>query len=289
MVSLPWWQYVLSMGGFIIFLLFLIDVMRKYPKFANIFWIGALFTFPLWIISGGVVGWFRWAKTLSILLPIIFFNLCRIANYEKKKGKVWEAIQKKNVIWFFYAILFLNIMEATIKDVTLGNYYNALCGFLLCITIPYAPKFWKVTDEKPSDIVGYTTVAWNFLYTTWNACFVFAESPIGFAGTCCILFAAELYPIIKKRPELYITSRVYTLAFYLLFRACFPSVIPSLMDASSWYNPQVLFYWGLANAIMIIPYVFWHTWQLHTGKGDVSFRRGKIDVDTSFKSDVFSN
>ena len=277
MVSLPWWQYVLSMGGFIIFLLYLIDFMRKHPKFSNIFWIAALFTFPVWIISGGVVGWFRWAKTLSILLPIIFFGLCRIAKYEEKKGRFWEAIQKKNVIWFFYVILFLNIMEATVKDVTLGNYPNALCGFLLCVTIPYAPRFWKVTDEKPCDIVSYTTVGWNFLYTTWNACFVYAESPIGFASTCCILFAAELYPILKKRPELYIISRVYTLAFILLFKACLPSVLPALMNSSAWYNSQVLYYWGIVNAIMIVPYVFWHTWQLHTGKCDVSFRRGKID------------
>lgn len=276
MVSLPWWQYVLSMVGYIIFLLVLIDFMRKHPKFTNIFWIVALFTFPVWIISGGVVGWFRWAKTLSMLLPIIFFGFRRVAKYEQKKGRVWEAIQKEKVIWFFYVILFLNIMEATVKDFALGNYYNALCGFLLCVTIPYAPKFWKVTDEKPCDIVAFTTVAWNFLYTTWNACFVYAEQPKGFAGTCCILIAAELYPIIKKRPELYIISRVYTLAFMLLLKACFPRIIPKLMDSTAWFNSQVLYYWGLANFIMIVPYVFWHTWQLHTGKCDYSFRREKI-------------
>ncbi|MBU3105029.1 hypothetical protein [Clostridium gasigenes] len=277
MVGLPWWQYVISMSGFIIFLLLLIDFMRKHPKFTNLFWIAGLCTFPVWIIGGGVVGWFRWSKTLSMLLPIVFLSICRIAHNEQKKGKMWGFIQKKNVIWFFYAILFLNIMEATIKDVTLGNYLNALCGFLLCVTIPFAPKFWGFTAEKPTDLVSYTTVSWNFIYTTWNACFVFAESPKGFASTCCILIAAELYPIIKKRPELYIISRVYTLAFLLLLKACLPNVIPTLMESSSWYNSQVLYYWGLANFIIIVPYVFWHTWQLHTGKCDVSFRRGKID------------
>jgi hypothetical protein len=280
-MNLPWWQYVLSMGLYTVFLLFLIDFMRTNYKFANRFWIAALFTFPLWIIGGGVIGWFRWAKTLSILLPIVFLGICRIATYEKRQGKIWEAIQKKKVLWFFYGILFLNIMEATIKDVTLGNYFNAACGFLLCVTIPFAPEFWSFSKEKPGDLISYTTVAWNFIYTTWNACFIYAESPKGLAGTLCILVAAELYPIIKRRPELYVISRVYTLAFMLLLKACFPSVIPALMDSTAWFNSDVLFYWSIFNFVIIVPYVFWHMWQLHTSKSKVSFRRGKLDEKTS--------
>ncbi|MBU3090393.1 hypothetical protein [Clostridium gasigenes] len=66
---------------------------------------------------------------------------------------------------------------------------------------------WGFTAEKPTDLVSYTTVSWNFLYTTWNACFVFAESPKGFASTCCILIAAELYPhLLTKLDYLYYVS-----------------------------------------------------------------------------------
>lgn len=273
-MSIPFWQYALSMGAYFLILIGIVAVMRKHYKFANIFWIASLLTFPLWLM-GGVVGWFRWAKILSVILPTIFVGFVRIANYEKKKGKFWESLQKDWVLWFLYGVLFLNIMEATVKDFTMGNYFNSLTGFLLCLTIPFPPRYWKVSKEAHGDLISYTTMGWNFLYTTWNACFVFAETPMYFASSLCILLAAEIYPFLKGKPELYITARIYTLATHLLIRACVPWLFPTLMDASSWHNPKVMFYWGIINLVLMVPYTFWHMWQLHTGKAEKSFKRLK--------------
>lgn len=266
------WTYVLSMSTYFIFLMFLVSFMRKYYKAANWIWVASLLTFPLWLM-GGVVGWFRWAKILSVILPTIFVGFTRIANYDKKEGPIWNYLRKDWVLWALYGVLFLNIMEATVKDFSMGNYFNALCGFLLCVTIPFPARYWKVSTERYGDLIAYTTVAWNFIYTTWNACFVYAEGTTYFASSLCILLAAEIYPIIKKRPELYITARIYTLATHLLIRACVPWLFPAVMNSSTWFNPSVMKYWGIANAIMIIPYVFWHMWQLHTGQAENSFRR----------------
>ncbi|MCG7405920.1 hypothetical protein MH117_00690 [Paenibacillus sp. ACRRX] len=277
-MNIPVWQYSISMIGYIVLLLVIVGVMRKHYKFAHWFWIASLLTFPLWLM-GGVEGWFRWAKILSVILPTIFVGFIRIANYEKREGRFWSALQKDWVLWFVYGVLFLNIMEATIKDFTMGNTFNALTGLLLCITIPFAPKYWKISNQKHGDLIVYTTIGWNFMYTTWNAAFVYAESPKFFASSLCILLAAELYPIIKRRPELYIIARVYTLAAHLLLRACFVNLFPTLMDASSWYNADVMNYWGIANFVLMVPFVFWHMWQLHTGKAEVSFRRGRTELN----------
>ncbi len=275
-MSIPFWQYALSMSTYFLILLAIIHVMRKHYKFALIFWSCSLLTFPLWLM--GISGWFRWAKTLSILLPIIVFSLIRISNYEGRTGKFWEAFKKPWTMWFLYSILFLNIMEATIKDFTTGNIFNAMCGFLLCVTIPFATRFWNVSKEKHGDIIAYTTVFWNFAYTTWNLCFVYGETHAYFASSVCILLAAEIYPIIMKRPELYITARVYTLATHLLIRGCAPGLFPLVMDATAWHNATVLKYWGVANFLIIVPFVFWHMWQLETGKAEVSFRRGRVET-----------
>lgn len=278
-MKIPVWQYVLSMGAYFALLMFIVEFMRKHYHFANYFWIATLFTFPLWLM-GGVTGWFRWSKILSVIIPTIFVGFCRIANYDKPKSKFWESLQKDWVLWTVYGVLFLNIMEATVKDFTMGNVFNGMCGLMLCATIPFPNrrKFWKYSSEKHGDLIVYTTIAWNFLYTTWNACFVYAEGTMFFASSLCILMAAEIYPIIKKRPELYIMARVYTLASHLILRSCFVNLFPSLMDASSWYNPTVMKYWGIANFLMIVPYLFWHLWQLYTGKADISFRRGKVNA-----------
>lgn len=271
-MSIPVWQYALSMGSYFAILMVIVGVMRQHYRFANIFWVLSLLTFPLWLM-GGVVGWFRWAKILSVILPTIVVGFMRVASYEKRTGPFWSFMQKDWTLWFVYGILFLNIMEATLKDVSLGNLPNALCGLLLCVTIPFPTKYWKVAVEKHGDLIAYTTVAWNFLYTSWNACFVYGESHMYFASSVCILLAAEIYPLIKKRPELYITARIYTLATHLLIRACAPGLFPALMDSTLWFNLAFKNNWGIVNAVLMIPYVFWHMWQLHEGTAEKHFKR----------------
>ena len=254
-------QYVISMSAYILVLLGIVEIMRKNYKFAAIFWILTLFTFPLW--SDQLDGWFRWAKTLSVLLPTaLIVGFGRIANHEKRKG-FWRFFRKDWVLWSLYAVLFLNIAEATLKDFTTGNYFNGIAGVILCATIPLfklngkETGAWQFGDKKPGDLLVFTPHAWNFLYTTWNLAFVFGENPGFFASSFCILMAAELYPILKKRPELYVTARVYTLATHILIRAT-KDIFEPLMDSSSWANDKVLYYWGLINFILHVPFLFWY-------------------------------
>ncbi|MFC1527194.1 hypothetical protein ACFL5D_00420 [Candidatus Neomarinimicrobiota bacterium] len=251
-------QYAISMLLYIAILFLIIELMRKYHRFALIFWLLSLLTFPLW--STQLEGWFRWAKTFSVLIPTaIFVGFGRLANYKNLKGKL--AIFKNDwVLWVLYGVLFLNIAEATIKDFATANYFNGIVGLILCITIPLLrnkktnKSNWIFSKEKPGDLLVYTSPMWNFVYTTWNLVFVYGENPSFFASSFCILLAAELYPVIKKRPELYVTARIYTLAFHILIRSTYDIFTP-VMDSSSWANGTVLYYWGLINLLIAIPYV----------------------------------
>jgi len=287
-MNIPIWKYAISMTAYFTFLLFMIEYMKKHYKFSAIFWVASLFTFPIWLISGGVTGWFRWAKTFSAILPLAIGGFFRLADQENYKGKFWDFMRKDWIVWFIYVVLFLNIGEATMKDVVLGynaadrhialgNYGNALCGLLLCVTIPFpnGRKFFKLGAEDNSMFIAYTTVAWNFLYTTWNLCFVYGETGKYFASSICILMAAEIYPIIKRKPELYIAARIYTLSAHVLIRACLPNLFPAVMNAATWYSGDVFRIWGIVNGIIIIPYTFWYIWQLHSGKAEKTFIRGK--------------
>ncbi len=254
-------QYILSMSGYILVLLGVIEIMRKNPKFAFVFWILALFTFPLW--SAELEGWFRWVKTLSVLVPTaIIVGFGRLAYLNQKEG-FWSFFRKDWLLWALYGVLFLNIAEATLKDFSTGNYWNAIAGVILCITIPLVgnaktgKRNWQIESKKPGDILAFTSPAWNFLYTIWNLAFVYGENASFVASSFCILFAAELYPILKKRPELYVTARIYTLAFHILIRATYDIFTP-VMDSSSWANPEVLYYWGLVNGVLHIAFLgYW--------------------------------
>jgi len=259
-MNIPIWQYLASMIGYIVILLIVVDLMRKHYKFAAIFWILALLTFPLW--SSQLEGWFRWAKTFSVLIPTaIVVGLGRIAQHEKREGW-WKFFRKDWVLWSLYGVLGLNILEAALKDLAMGNYFNAISGFILIVTIPLfkskknKKNGWEISSKKPGDLLVYTDPMWNFLYTTWNIAFVYAENPGFAASSLCILLAAELYPVIKKRPELYVTARVYTLAVHILIRATYDIFTP-LMDSSAFANDNVVYYWGLINIVLHVPYLFW--------------------------------
>ncbi len=259
-VEIPIWQYLVSMVTYTVLLMLMIEVMRKHKKFAAIFWVLSLFTFPLWFAH--LDGWFRWVKTISVLIPTaLIVGPARIANFEKLKGW-WSTFRKDWVLWTLYAILGINILEATINDFNMHNYFNGFVGVILILTMPLFKYIGKKANgwefsKKNGDLIAFTHPMWNFLYTTWNIAFVYAENPGFAASSLCILLAAELYPVIKKRPELYITSRVYTLAMHILIRATYDIFTP-IMDSSQFQNENVVYYWGLVNIILGVPYLIWH-------------------------------
>lgn len=270
-------QYAISMTIYIIVLLLMVEGMRKNHRFAMVFWILALFTFPLW--PDQLDGWFRWVKTLSVLIPTaLLVGFGRIANYEDLKGK-WEIFKKDWLLWAIYGVLFLNIAEATIKDFATANYSNAIVGVILCLTIPLVKakgqiqKKWQFSKQKPGDLLAFTSPMWNLVYTTWNLAFVFGENAGYFASSFCILIAAELYPIIKKRPELYVIARVYTLAFHILIRSTYDIFTP-IMDSSAWANDTVLYYWGIINLFVAIPFLAYWT-------REVIIRRRTANLNTA--------
>ena len=259
-MDIPVWQYAVSMPLYIGILMILVEVMRKRPRASAIFWILALFTFPLWDTQ--LEGWFRWVKTFSVLVPTaLILGLGRIAHYENRSGW-WSFFRKDWVLWSLYGVLGLNILEASVKDLAMGNYFNAISGFILIITIPLFKSSgkkngWVFSKKKPGDMLVYTDPMWNFLYTTWNIAFVYAENPGYAASSLCILLAAEIYPHLKRRPELYVQARAYTLAVHILIRATYDIFTP-IMDSSAFASERVVYYWGLINFVLHVPYLFWY-------------------------------
>lgn len=276
-MNIPWWHYVISMTLYFAFLMVLIEFCRKQVKISMWFWLLSLASFPLWIYLGHVQEWFRWFKVLSVLLPTaLIVGTARMAYHNPdKKNWLFDILKKDWVLWFLYSMLGLNILEATVKDIQLGNLANAFIGAVLIMTMPFPRKYWKFAG-KHSDLLFYSTAAWNFIYTTWNFCFVYAEGIAYFGGTICILMAAEVYPLIKKRPELYIISRIYTLAFHMLMRAIAPFVFTSYMDFTPFYNETFKNGWGVVNLILGLPYLVWYFWVLKSGKGEEKFIRTQV-------------
>lgn len=111
--------------------------MRRHYRTSMWFWVVSLATIPFWIMNIPADDWFRWAKNLSVILPLIYAGIGRIAAVQQKDTPFWRLMRQRWVRWVLYGIVFCNIAEATLRDVEMGNYMNALAGFILCVTMPF--------------------------------------------------------------------------------------------------------------------------------------------------------
>lgn len=255
-------SYIVSMGVYMLLLFLFLEYTREKQSFYKWFFILSLLSIPLWFIN--LHSWFRWAKTISVLIPICFVSFVRMSN-DGKHEKILMSLKKKWPLWILYFVLMLNIVEASLTDFELGNMFNAISGIILCITIPLPTKHWRIgkNDGKNSfaELIADLPLAWCLLYVTWNAAFVYAENTTFFASSLCILIAPEIWMFFKKRTDLWLMGRIYTLALHILIRSCYDIFTP-IMDSTNWANATVLKYWGLTNLVLHAIYLFYWFFKL---------------------------
>lgn len=253
---------IFSMVIYFVVLLVFIECMRKSPRASLGFAVCSLFLMPIIFTQGAADGAFRIAKVLSVIIPLIIVGLARISITENRLGKFWKAFDKKWILYFTFCILCLNIFEATAADFAAGNYANAFAGLVLLVTTPLAIKFWTIERKPKGDLLTFTTMFWNILYSTWNAAFVYGESPQFFAGSLCIITIALVYPLVKRRSELWLPARIYTLGLHLVIRGCCPFLFLNYMNAKSWQNESFLKWFGIFNAVIALGYVVWYFYSM---------------------------
>ena len=144
-MTVPFWITPVSMVIYTVLLMLLTEFMRTHYRTSMWVWVISLVTIPLWVLNIPGDDWFRWAKNLSVILPLIFAGLGRIAAVENKDTPFWRLMRKRWVRWVLYGIVFCNIAEATLRDFEMGNVMNAMAGLILCITMPFGDKYWKLS------------------------------------------------------------------------------------------------------------------------------------------------
>ena len=257
-------SYIVSMSVYMLLLYLFLEYTREKQKFYKWFFIVALLSIPLWFIN--LSSFFRWAKTISILIPICFVSFVRIAN-DGKHGHILSLLRKKWPLWILYFILILNIVEATMTGFQAGNIFNALCGVILVITSPLPLKHWRIAnnDGKNSfaELIADLPLSWCVLYTIWNAAFVYGENATYFASSVCILTVPFIWMFVRKRTDLWLMARIYTLALHILIRASYDIFTP-VMNSGTWFNSDVLYYWGMTNLGLHIVYLIYWLFKLRS-------------------------
>ena len=98
-MTVPVWITPISMVVYTVLLMLLTEFMRRHYRTSMWVWVVSLVTIPLWIINIPGDDWFRWAKNLSVILPLIFAGLGRIAAVQQKDTPFWRLMRKRWVRW----------------------------------------------------------------------------------------------------------------------------------------------------------------------------------------------
>lgn len=254
---IPVYSYIISMLIYVIFLIGMTEAFRRSVFFGITVNIGLII---LLFFSSNVQGWFRWAKDLSVLIPMLAVGLGRIASKKELDSPFWSFFKGPAVLGFLCFILSLNIFEASLKDIQLGNYFNGLCGFIMIACIPMnIKKSWRFDGKNFNTLVCDLSLGWCLLYTTWNACFVYAESPAYVSASLCILLVPELYNFFSKKKDLsnlWLHARIYTLMLHVSIRS-FHDVFTPFMNSESWYSEGFKNVWGVLNFVLMAAYAVW--------------------------------
>jgi len=254
-MSVPIWQYILAMICCTLVLFFIHEFFRRFLKITSVLFVLALLSFPWWIKN--LNDWFLMAKTLLMVASIIIVNFSRL-GYTFKSHK-FQIFRSTVPFWVIYLALIFNILLALSPDLEIGNYYNAIAGIILCITVPLPPKGWGIDSVryKNHDLLVALPIIWCLLYVSWWMNLVYGSWPNIFSRGICLVIATLIPIIIYKSADLWLSTRAYTLVVYLLSIALFNYSIPYI-DTPVRTIRKILILWGVLNIIISLTYaLFW--------------------------------
>lgn len=162
---------------------------------------------------------FAWIKMYSVLGGGIWLLILR-------DTKLCERRWARNI---GAAILFLNILEATVTDFTSSQFTNGFNGILLLATLPGASAI-STQGEKTKVLMYQLTVPWILGYTLWNLSFILFHFP-QYAGYHIAVLGVPLFAL-ARHPAMWLQSRVFILAVYLMYEFTFPA----LPSTAHWYD-----------------------------------------------------
>ncbi|MEZ4887077.1 MAG: hypothetical protein R3E32_20270 [Chitinophagales bacterium] len=146
-----------------------------------------------------------------------------------------------------YIILFVNIFEAVFFDFIDADYFNAILGAGVMLSLKRPSAFIINEDSKYRDLEYDISFAWMLAYCFWNCSFVY-----NFDGGVALptAFLHLGLPLIVSffHPKLFIQNRIY----FLLFTVAYFAIIPpqNLYFKSSIYVPWI------AHTLTIIGFIF---------------------------------
>jgi len=226
------------LGVFIIVggLIMLNELTRRFKQFSVLIFIllPLIFTLFVWPKTGDTEviegNWFAWVKTYSALIGVIGFMVIR---YSARIRNI------KGILYFPFAILSINIIEAILRDFQVSQYnqviqnnlllqggawniLNGIAGILTILTLTAWSKI-RVSNTPSKDLV-WADQTWLYMigYSLWNLSYVYNCIPDRSFYAGVILLAVALFSGIFIKKGAWLQHRAQTLALFAMFTLTVP-------------------------------------------------------------------
>ncbi len=189
-----------------------IILTERYRNISLYFTIIIALAFPF-IADTSTWDWFYFAKTYSVIIPVIVFSLAQSEYYYEW---IWLERFHPYIPTATRLILALNIAEGGVLLFSLGQYSTALLCLILIFTIP---KF--VFTEKQN--LGFENIIWIIGY---SYCFIlgfmfYPEDTNFFFPGLMAIFVPIIFCLIMRDWNVWLTFRVYSIYFILILDVIF--------------------------------------------------------------------
>lgn len=271
-------RFSLFMVIYTVFLFSANEAARRYSRLTFYGFLLALITVPLWYSNLG--SWFRWGKTLAVIIPLIaLLGMGKLAYLKEKAQGLWALFRRPGLHRILWVVLVINILMAVLKDGQGANWFNAIAGLIVAITAPQPSQGrWRITatDKSKTDYLAKASWQWCALYTIWNITFVYGENPGFVASSACLLAAPMIYCVLK-RSDLWMHARIVTLGIHLLIRANY-DIFGLVIESSRWANPTVLTGAGVVNLSLGVVFLVWWFFSMKRKPEPAANGEGPLEV-----------
>ena len=285
-----WWFQLINIP-ILISILFIINefIFRRSTEITLWLSVLSLISIPIYAMKY-TMDWIQFVTLIVLCLSILLVTFYRYSHHKSEyiKSKLFaiNSIHKWSIFYFKFspnikilicALCIIDLLLTSIKELLNSFHYNAVCGLFLCFTVPLPltnidPPFWRISSmnkklNERNDLIITFSFGWIISYTSFIACYVYANYFNGFVRGIALLFI-PLMPIIfnyEKGINLWAQNRLYTLWFYYIFKVFSFNVLNDymyctddwrLLSDKSHYD--LIVGWGLINAILsCLHFLYW--------------------------------
>ncbi len=185
------------------------DLVRKSKVMSFLFMVAPLLFLPL-LMQTVFTDWFNVLKFSTLMIVPVYITMVRF-----KWSHKWLLI-------FGALLLPINIVEAVLKDVELGNWINVVSGIIAIGVLPTPNKLTVTGKQDFPEQISYP-MSWVAIgaFTLWHLCLIYSfPSFRGYAGDYVVMdIPTLLIPIVAALTygsRYWLQARAYTMAFNVL-------------------------------------------------------------------------